>query len=114
MTLIEKIEIERTEIRFYEGIDFDLAMSHSDDSVFIIFFVNNYVSSAKSWLRTHRLDSLLEGKEDTFQIPMKLPEINNNRIAVYHTSGNTEVVFETVKKKLLREPQPWSPPFGIA
>jgi len=45
---------------------------------------------------------------------MKLPEINNNRVAVYQTSGNTEVVFETVKKKLLREPQPWSPAFGIA
>ena len=110
MTLIEKIEIEGTKILFYEGIDLDLAMGHSDDSEFLIFFVDSYVAAAKSWMRTRRVDSLLEGKEDVFEVP----EIDNNRVAIYQTSGNTEVVFETVKKKLLSEPQPWSPPWGLA
>ena len=43
MTLIEKIEIEGTKIMFYDGIDFDLALGHSDDSEFLIFFVDSYV-----------------------------------------------------------------------
>ena len=43
MTLIEKIEIEGTKIMFYDGIDFDMAIGHSDDSEFLIFFVDSYV-----------------------------------------------------------------------
>ena len=39
MTLIEKLKIEETEILFYDGIDFDLAIGHSDRSKFLIFFV---------------------------------------------------------------------------
>lgn len=111
MTLIEKIEIEGTKIMFYDGIDFDMAIGHSDDSEFLIFFVDSYVAAAKAWMRTGRLDSILEGKEDSFG---DMPEIENHRVSIYQTSGNTEVVFETVKKKLLSEPQPWSPPWGLA
>lgn len=111
MNLIEKIEIEDTKIMFYEGIDFDLAIGHSDDSEFLIFFVESYVAAAKAWLRTKRLDSILEGKEIDFE---EIPDIGNHRVAIYQTSGNTEAVYETVRKKLLSEPQPWSPPWGIA
>jgi len=62
-------------------------------------------------MRTRRLDSILEGKEIDFE---EVPDIGNHRVAIYQTSGNTEAVYETVKKKLLSEPQPWSPPWGIA
>ena len=111
MTLIEKIEIEGTKIMFYDGIDFDLAIGHSDDSEFLIFFVDSYVAAAKAWMRTRRLDSLLEGKECRFE---EAPEIENSRVSIYQTSGNTEAVYQTVRKKLLSEPQPWSPPWGTA
>ena len=111
MTLIEKIEIDGTKIMFYDGIDFDMAIGHSDDSEFLIFFVESYVAAAKAWTRTRRLDSVLEGKEIDYE---DAPEIENHRVAIYQTSGNTEAVYETVRKKLLSEPQPWSPPWGIA
>jgi hypothetical protein len=112
MTLIEKICIAETQIMFYDGIDFDLAMSHSDRSVFIIFLVESYVESAKSWMRNRRIESVLEGKSSVGSDD--IPEIDNANIAIYQTSGNTMAVYETVKKKLLSEPQPWSPPWGIA
>ena len=62
-------------------------------------------------MRTHPLDSVLEGKEVDIEAT---PEIENHRVAIYQTSGNTEAAYETVRKKLLSEPRPWSPPWGIA
>ena len=54
MTLIEKIEIDGTKIMFYDGIDFDMAIGHSDDSEFLIFFVESYVAAAKAWTAVAR------------------------------------------------------------
>jgi len=112
MTLIERLEIDGTEIFFYDGIDFDMAIGHSDDSKFLIFFVESYVAEAKAWMRSSRIDSLIEG--NPVPSPDDIPEIDNRNISVYQTSGNTLAVYETVRKKLLSEPQPWSPPWGIA
>jgi hypothetical protein len=106
LTLIENIEINGTNIFFYDGIDFDMIERHTEEDGFLIFFVDSYVNSIKAWERQSRLDSILEGKEiEDFDSE----KYQNNHIAIYQTSGNLIPVYETIKKKLMEPVKNWNP-----
>lgn len=106
LTLIENIEINGTNIFFYDGIDFDMIERHTEEAGFLIFFIDNYVDSVKAWQRQSRLDSILEGKEiEDFDSE----KYQNNHIAIYQTSGNLIPVYETIKKKLMEPVKNWNP-----
>jgi uncharacterized protein YwqG len=106
LTLIENIEINGTNIFFYDGIDFDMIERHTEEAGFLIFFIDNYVDSVKAWERQSRLDSILEGKEiEDFDSE----KYQNNHIAIYQTSGNLIPVYETIKKKLMEPIKNWNP-----
>lgn len=97
LTLIENIEINGTNVFFYDGIDFDMIRDHKEEDGFLVFFVDSYINSVKSWERQSRLDSILENKEiEDFDYE----KYQNNNIAIYQTSGNLMPVYETIKKKL--------------
>ena len=98
LTLIENIEINGTNVFFYDGIDFDMIRDHKEEDVFLIFFVDSYINSVKAWERQSRLDSVLEDKDlEDFDSE----KYQNNHIAIYQTSGSLIPVYETIKKKLL-------------
>lgn len=98
LTLIENIEINGTNVFFYDGIDFDMIRNHKEENGFLIFFVDSYINSVKAWERQSRLDSVLEDKDyEDFDSE----KYQNNYIAIYQTSGNLIPIYETIKKKLI-------------
>jgi hypothetical protein len=106
LTLIENIEINGTNVFFYDGIDFDMIERHTEEDGFLIFFVDSYINSIKAWERQRRLDSILEGKEiENFDSE----KYQNNHIAIYQTSGNLIPIYETIKKKLMEPVKQWNP-----
>ena len=98
LTLIENIEINGTNIFFYDGIDFDMIRDHKEEDGFLIFFVDSYINSVKAWERQSRLDSVLEGKDPE---DFDSEKYKNNYIAIYQTSGNLMPIYEIIKKKLI-------------
>ena len=106
LTLIENIDINGTNVFFYDGIDFDMIRDHKEEDVFLIFFVDSYINSVKGWERQSRLDSVLEDKDlEDFDSE----KYQNNHIAIYQTSGNLIPVYETIKKKLMEPIKCWNP-----
>ena len=106
LTLIENIEINGTNIFFYDGIDFDMIRDHKEEDSFLIFFVDSYVSAVKGWKRQSILDSILEDKDlEDFESE----KYQNNSVAIYQTSGNLMPVYETIKKKLMDPQRGWNP-----
>jgi len=106
LTLIENIEINGTNVFFYDGIDFDMIRDHKEENGFLIFFVDSYIGSVKSWERQSRLNSILENKEMEH---FDSEKYQNNNIAIYQTSGNLMQVYETIKKKLMEPIGQWNP-----
>jgi hypothetical protein len=106
LTLIENIEINGTNVFFYDGIDFDMILNRKEENEYLIFFVDSYVSSVKGWKRQSRLDSILEDKEiEDFDSE----KYQNNHVAIYQTSGNLMSVYETIRKKLMEPTRHWNP-----
>lgn len=106
LTLIENIEINGTNVFFYDGIDFDMIRDHKEKDGFLIFFVDNYINSVKAWERESRLDSVLEDKDPE---EFDSEKYQNNHISIYQTSGNLIPVYETIKKKLMEPIKHWNP-----
>jgi hypothetical protein len=106
LTLIENIEINGTNVFFYDGIDFGMILEHKEEDGFLIFFVDSYINSVKAWERQSRIDSVLEDKDlEDFDSE----KYQNNNIAIYQTSGNLIPVYETIKKKLMEPIKHWNP-----
>lgn len=106
LTLIENIEINGINVFFYDGIDFDMVLSHKEENGYLIFFVDSYVNSVKAWERQIRLDSILEGKEAE---EFDSEKYYNSSVAIYQTSGCLMPVYETIKKKLMDPIKNWNP-----
>jgi len=106
LTLIEKIEIDGTEVYFYDGIDFDLIRRHKKEDGFLIFFVDRYIDAIKAWERQNRIDCVLEGKDPE---EFSSDEFQNDSIAIYQTSGCLMQVYEAIKGKLIGPSKPWNP-----
>lgn len=96
MRLIEEINIETCIVRFYDGIDFDMIRDHCTDD-FLIFFIDSWSIEIKKWKRDNKIDLLLNGIDDNFNPS----EIENNFIAIYQTCGDLDLVYKTIKDKIL-------------
>ena len=107
MTLISKENIDGSEVRYYDGIDFDIIKSHPKDGSggFIICFVDSWVSEVKKYNRGNKIDTIINNKETN---EFDIEEINNNWVCIYQANGMTEQVYETIKKNLHRKvSKPW-------
>lgn len=97
LTLIEKAEIDGTDVFFYDGIDFDMIRDHKGEDGFLIFFVDSYDSAAKAWKRQSQIESILDGREIE---DLDSEKYQNSHTSIYQTSGNLMPVYEAIKKKL--------------
>jgi len=105
MKLIEQISDENglPIIRFYDGIDFNMISNHpvNGSDGFLFFFVDNWVIEKKIYERENKINSILEDEykppvEDTYKI-------ENPYISIYQTNGNTNDIYQTIRKKVITE-----------
>lgn len=104
MNLISKEIINGTVVEFYSGIDFEMAKNHPSDGSkgMIFFFIDDYISEVKSHNRQSKIDSVLN---NTNHKEISLSEnINNSYIFIYQTSGNTNPIYNTIRNKLIDNP----------
>lgn len=114
MTLIDDIEVDGINIKFYEGIDFDMVINHPKDGSngFIYFFIDSWKEEVKRNRRNEIIDSIVDDKH----ISKDLDEIDNNYICIYQTSGETSRVYNTIREKVDRRILtnfPWLPIAGV-
>jgi hypothetical protein len=110
MILIDKIIVDNINIKFYEGMDFDLLLNHAKDGSdgFIFCFINNWVTEVKSYNRQRKLSSVVD---DTEYEEFEWEKIDNNFISIYQTQGMGILeVYQTIRKKVERkqfDSRPW-------
>lgn len=116
MILIDEIIVDNVNIKFYEGMDFDLLLNHAKDGSngFIFCFINNWVTEVKSYNRQRKLSSVVDGLDyEEFE----WDQIENNYISVYQTEGmGISSVYEAIRTKVERkqfEHKPWVPIGGM-
>jgi hypothetical protein len=110
MILIDEIIVDNMNIKFYEGMDFDLLLNHAKDGSngFIFCFINNWVTEVKSYNRQRKLSSVVDNiKYEEFE----WEKIDNNFISIYQTEGmGISEVYQTIRKKVERkqfDSKPW-------
>jgi hypothetical protein len=112
MILIDEIIVENVNIKFYDGIDFDLLLNHSRDGSdgFIFCFINNWVTEVKSYNRQRKLTSVVD---DISYEEFDWEKIDNNYISVYQTEGvGVSSVYQVIRSKVERnqfEHKQWVP-----
>jgi len=110
MILIDEITVDNVNVKFYEGMDFDLLLNHAKDGSngFIFCFINNWVTEVKSYNRQRKLSSVVD---DIEYEEFELEKIDNNFITVYQTEGmGIPDVYQTIRKKVERkqfDSRPW-------
>lgn len=99
MILISKENIDGCDVKYYDGIDFDMINTHPRDgsSGFIIFFVDSFISEVNIHNRAKKIDSILNGSESKH---IDIENIDNDFICIYQTNGMTEQIFDTIKKNI--------------
>jgi hypothetical protein len=103
MILIDEIIVDNLNVKFYDGIDFDLLLSHAKDGSdgFIFCFINNWKNDVKIYNRQRKLSSIIDGIEyEDFE----WEKIDNSFISVYQTEGMGVLdVYQTIRKKVERK-----------
>jgi hypothetical protein len=103
MILIDETIVDNLNVKFYDGIDFDLLLSHAKDGSdgFIFCFINNWKSDVKVYNRQRKLSSIIDGIEyEDFE----WEKIDNSFISVYQTEGMGVLdVYQTIRKKVERK-----------
>lgn len=114
MTLIEKVEYKGTDVRFYNGVDFDFLINHPKDGAngFIYCFMDSWVKEVKSYNRENKLKSLIDNKE---YCEFDWDSINNNYIAIYQADGiDIDILYKSIRDKVLKDHLPTSPYLSVA
>jgi len=114
MTLIDEIEVDGINIKFYDGIDFNIVMNHPKDGSngFIYFFIHSWVEEVKIHQRNEKIDSVISRDHKMIDID----NIDNNYISIYQTSGETMSVYNVIREKVDRRILtnfPWLPIAGV-
>ncbi len=116
MILIEEIVVDNSIIKFYNGIDFDILLKHSNKGSdgFIYCFIDNWVSEVKSYNRQLKLESIINNVKFS---KFEWDKINNNYISVYQTDGvGIESVYNSVRERVVNlksTNNSWLPISGI-
>lgn len=117
MILIDEIESNGYNIKFYNGIDFDIIKKHPLDGSegMLIFYIENWINEVKSYNRTNKIKSILSDDEYN-DLCWNNDEINNNHVSIYQTDGiGVEELHKVIKGKILKSQipnQPWIPVSG--
>jgi hypothetical protein len=110
MILIDEITVDNVNVKFYEGMDFDLLLNHAKDGSngFIFCFIKNWLTEVKSYNRQRKLSSVVD---DIDYEEFEWEKIDNNFISVYQTEGmGIHDVYQTIRKKVERKQfdyRPW-------
>ena len=110
MILIDEITVDSVNVKFYEGMDFDLLLNHAKDGSngFIFCFIKNWLTEVKSYNRQRKLSSVVD---DIDYEEFEWEKIDNNFISVYQTEGmGIHDVYQTIRKKVERkqfDSRPW-------
>ena len=113
MTLIEEIEQKGTNIRFYNGVDFDILMKHSKDGSegFIFCFMDSWVKEVQQYNRDNKLKSVINNTEYS---DFDWDNINNNYICIYQTDGiGIDLLYQAIREKVITNHIPTSPYLSI-
>jgi hypothetical protein len=115
MNLIYEGYYKGLSIKYYDGIDFNLALSHPKDGKkgMLIFFIERWENEVNIWKRDNKIKEVLG--ED--YIKKSLSEIDNNYIAIYQSDGlSIQELYISIRKKVESgnlPNQPWIPISGI-
>ena len=114
MNLIEKMCYKGTEIKFYDGVDFNILINHAKDGSegFIFCFMDSWVKEVKSYNRNNKLKSVIE---NTVYSDFDWNDINNDFIAIYQADGiGIDLLYQTIRDKVIRGHLPDRPYIPIA
>lgn len=102
MILIEEVDYKGTNVRFYNGVDFDILMKHAKDGSdgFIYCFMNSWEKEVQSYNRNNKLKSIIEDKDYS---DFEWESIDNNYVAIYQADGiDIELLYRTIRDKVLQ------------
>lgn len=108
MILISEEKIQDNNVKYYKGIDFNIAQKHPKDGSggFLFFFVEKWSDEVKKYNRESKIDNIIDSKPiDNFDID----QLDNNYICIYQTDGNFDVIYESIKNNINNlVHRPWS------
>ncbi len=116
MILIESVNIDNKQIKFYEGVDFDMLINHAKDGSegFIVCFLENWVNEVKTYNRNNKIKSVITKEEYS---DFEWENINNDFICIYQTDGiGVNEIYRVIRNKFINKqlPEtPWIPVSGI-
>ena len=117
MILIEEIKVDNTNIRFYDGIDFNEILNHAKDGSngFIFCYIDSWEKEVKSYERDSKLVYILnKSKFNKF----KSEYIDNNYVSIYQLSNTkVETLHQIIKEKVINNQfhdHPWVPISGFS
>jgi hypothetical protein len=109
MTFLDEMTLDGVVTKFYEGIDIDKVIQHSDkgDDGFMIILID----SVQSEIRNQKINSLF--KEDDQDIERLLNTLNNNYIAIYQSPVEHTLMVKILKDKFEKNQSNHWKPSGI-
>jgi hypothetical protein len=115
MNLIYESYNSGINIKYYEGIDFNLVLKHPKDGSkgMLIFFIEKWQNEVNQWKRDNKIKKIL-GDE---HVDNNLFEIDNNFVAIYQSDGlSIQELYKTIRNKIEfgnLPNQPWIPISGV-
>ena len=96
MTLISEHKKSNTDIKFYDGIDFDYTKSFPNDGSegMCVFLIESWASEVKKWKRSQKIDQILYNKDYDLDY-----NIDNNYVVIYQTNGELEKIYNILLDK---------------
>lgn len=109
MTLIEEIEQKRVNIRFYNGVDFDILINHSKDGSdgFIFCFMDSWIKEVQKYNRDNKIKSVINNTEYS---DFDWDSIDNNYICIYQADGiGIDILYQAIREKVINNHIPTAP-----
>jgi len=109
MTFLDEIVIDGVVTKFWEGIEPDRVMKHSNtgEDGFMIILIDD----VKTEIRNQKINSIF--KRNDFDIEELLNTLNNNYIAVYQSPVEHKVMVKILKDKFEKNQSEHWKPTGI-
>ena len=97
MTLIEELKIDNLNVRFYDGIDFEMIKNHRGND-YLIFFIKSWKCEIKKWERDIKLNKILYDKENN---EFDVHNMSNDFISIYQVGDDLFSIVDVVKKRII-------------
>ncbi len=116
MKLIESINIDNNNIKFYNGVDFDKLITHPKDGSggYLVCFLESWINEVKTYNRNNKIKSVFTKEEYS---DFEWESINNDFICIYQTDGiGISDIYKVIRNKFINKqlPEtPWIPVSGI-